>query len=129
VALTSLPRAAHALRRSFLVPEDALYVVVDATRSPGREVAVLVIAEQHRMTPTAALAFVDERSERSAKTGLPFIVSSVVGKQVVLSLLPVLQRRMLARGLASPKPAFGTMCVVAIAGAKVRLEHLPIESL
>lgn len=119
------------MKTTLLEVGDALYVVLDATRTPGREIAALVLAEERKITQSAALLLVDERRERSQERGVPFIVSAMLARRTLQSFLPQLepvQRRQLARWLANHVSAPTNMPVVAIAGPKIRAETIPLPS-
>jgi hypothetical protein len=129
IALSTFPKARAVLRSSFLVRTNAVYVVVDGSRSPGRELAAIVFAGERGLSEKSALALIDERRVQVARTGIPFVLSAVVACKTLTAILPLLKnpdRRRIAGWLAQPVKG-PSLRVVALAGTKSRKELLPLE--
>lgn len=107
---------------------EVVYAAIDATRSPGRELIIDVLAEDEQIGRSAARQTLQARIDHAHRVGLPCVFTAVVPIARVLDSLAARPRkaRLVADKLSSDVPA--SFCViVAIAGNQVAVERLPVD--
>jgi len=125
-ARETLPRAIELVRARGGRLGESVYVVADAGRPPGTELAVSLAREHERLSEREARRVVDARRQRRAEAGLPFIVSAVVPPATLLAAVASVPiRRRLRSWLKSLTPDLHAR-VVVLAGDRLAMEHVSL---
>src|SRR5689334_22527607 len=93
LARRSLPQAISMIESRGLDFGDVVYAVIDATRSPGRELVIEVLAEDQQIGQSAARQTLQARIDRMKSVGLPCVFTAVVPVGRVLESLAARPRK------------------------------------
>lgn len=128
LARQTLPRAAPLLLDGAgRCTSGNVYVAVDASRSPGKELVIAVVGYCENLEESEAARVVEDRRRRREAAGLPFVLTLVVATETLLASIRVVRmRRDLRQWLATVVPPHHVR-VVALAGRRVAMEHAPVD--
>lgn len=130
LARRSLPRAISMIESRQLAFGDVVYAAIDATRSPGRELVIDVLAEEEQIDQSAARQSLRARLDGTRRLGLPCVFTAVIPVDRLLQSLaasPRAARRVADTFFEAQSASF--CAIVAIAGDQVAVERLPIDAI
>lgn len=109
---------------------DVVYAAIDATRSPGRELIIEVLAEDEQIGHAAARQTLQARIDATHRLGLPCVFTAVVPLERLLASLAGSPRtaRRVADTFAGDRSS-SSCAIVAIAGDQVAVERLGVEAI